>query len=839
MNVERTFGHDCAKSVLWGTHIGMFHRTPEDIRKIFIPYLAAGLKANKRCVWVTAVFSPEEALKLLDEHLPDLDIYTNKKQLMILSPDDIYLNKGHLDEVDNIVERWVNIYNEALSRGYEGLRIGMDTSWLKRTDFERFIDYEGAVNQIVAENQIISICAYDSSNYEISDIITINNAHSHAMVKKDGSWELIESAEQIRIRTSLEKSYEALKTERDLNTKLLDTMFEGINVIDAEGKLEFANRRFCEMLGYTLDELKGQPGKLWVHPDNHQYIASHELLRKEGKPSTYECHLLRKDGTEIPVLLTGAPLFDENGVYRGKVGAFTDITELKQKDALFRESERRYRTMLEDVQMIAIGLDWEGNITFCNKYLEKLSGYSKDELLEKNWFEIMLPERLREERRCMHENDVKENMHTHYETIILTKSGEELLIEWNNTTLRDTTGNAIGTMGLGVDITDQKRMEAQLIRTERLRALGEMISGIAHNFNNILTGVLGYAELLKYETNLANISSGLEKIEQSAIKARDLIRRMMDFTRIRKGKKFELLDLTQVVQESIAISKPRWTTASETSGIFIEMKGELKDNLLVDGDASELMEVVTTMIINSVEAMPEGGTITFRGKKKDGFVFLSISDTGTGMSEDMQKRVFEPLFTTRAEVGHGMGLATAYGTIKRHGGEIEVRSQLGKGTTFTIKLPQSKGLAEDKKEKIIPRARQANILVIDDEEHVLMLLTQMLKGHQVDTTTDALEGIRLFEEKRHDVLVVDLAMPKMNGWQIAGVVREIDKNVGVVLCTGWGVQIEDEEFKKSQVDFLLMKPFEINVALSAIGQAIELKDKQASSEGAKSKEQRA
>ncbi|HIE27358.1 TPA: PAS domain S-box protein [Candidatus Poribacteria bacterium] len=943
MNIERKFGHGFVESVSWGAHIGMFYRTSEDIRKIFIPYLAAGLEANERCVWVTAVFSPEETLKLFDERLPDLDIYIDKKQLMILSPDDIYLREKHLDEVDSIAGKWANIYNEALSGGYEGLRISADISWLKRTDFERFIVCERVVNRIVAENRIIAICAYDTGNFEISDIIAINSAHPYAVVEKDGRWGLIENAERIRIKGALEESkekyrsifnrascgiiltdlqgkildvneyichrtgytreeligqkasilvpeeiafkfpeyaarllkcgslmietegickdgseiqaevnmkvariggkecamimtrditelkqaYEKLRTERDFNTQLLDTMFEGINVIDAEGKLQFANRQFCEMIGYTLDELKGQPGTFWVHPDDYQRVASHELLRKEGKSSTYECRLLRKDGTEISVLLTGAPLFDGDGVYQGKVGAIIDITELKQKDALLRESERRYRTMLEDVQMIAIGLDLEGNVTFCNKYFEKLSGYSKDELLGKNWFEIMVPDRLREERRRMHDNDVRENMHAHYEATILTKPGEERLIEWNNTTLRDATGNAIGTMSLGVDITDQKRMEEQLIRTERLRALGEMTAGIAHNFNNILTGVLGYAELLKDETNLADIASGLEKIEQSGIKARDLVKCMMDFVRIRKDKEFEVVDLTQVVKESIAISKLRWKAAAEASGISIEMKEEWTDNLLVDGDASELTEMVTNMIINSVEAMPKGGTITFRGEHLGGFVFLSISDTGIGMSEDAQKRVFEPFFTTRAEVGRGMGLATVYGTIRRHGGEIEVQSQLGEGTTFTIKLPYSKSLTEDKKEEIIPKARQANILVIDDEEHILMVFTQVLKGHQVDTTTDALEGVRLFKQKRHDALVVDLAMPKMNGWQIADVVRMIDKNVSIVLCTGWGVQIEDEEFKRSQVDFLLAKPFEIKAALSIIGQAVELKDKRA------------
>jgi CheY-like chemotaxis protein len=300
---------------------------------------------------------------------------------------------------------------------------------------------------------------------------------------------------------------------------------------------------------------------------------------------------------------------------------------------------------------------------------------------------------------------------------------------------------------------------------------------------------------------------------------------MMDFARIGADKKFEVVDLEQVVRESIAISKPRWETVAKTSGISIEVEEEWKDNLLVDGNASELMEMVTNMVINSVEAMPKGGTITFRGEKKEGEIFLSISDTGIGMSEDAQKRVFEPFFTTRAEVGRGMGLTMAYGTIRRHGGEIKVQSKLGEGTTFTIKLPYSKSLLEDKKEEIIPKVRQANILAIDDEEQVLMLLTQMLKEHRVDTATDALEGIRLFREKRHDVLIVDLAMPKINGWQVADVIRMIDKNVGIVLCTGWGVQIEDEEFKRSQADFLLMKPFAVRMAMSTIGQAVELKDK--------------
>jgi PAS domain S-box-containing protein len=630
---------------------------------------------------------------------------------------------------------------------------------------------------------------------------------------------------QINVAIENAQLYGKLKIERDFNAKLLDTMSEGISVIDAEGKLQFANRRFCEMVGYNLHELKGQPGKLWVHPDDYQQIASHELLRKDGISSTYECRLLRKDGTEIPALLAGAPLFDENGVYRGKIGAVTDITELKQKDALLKENERRYRTMLEDVQMIAIGIDLEGNMIFCNKYFEKLSGYSKDELWGANWFEIMVPERLREERRRIHNNDVKQDVHTHYQTTILTKLGEERLIEWNNITLKDATGNAISTMSLGVDITDQKRQEEQLICTERLRALGEMTAGIAHNFNNILVGVLGYAELLRYEANPANIASNLGRIEQSALRARDLVRRMMDFARIGADKKFEVVDLVQVAKESIAISRPRWETVAEARDISIEVEEEWKDNLLVDGDASELMEVVANMIINSVEAMPKGGTITFRGEKKEGGVFLSISDTGIGMSENAQKRVFEPFFTTRAEVGHGMGLATAYGTIRRHGGEIKVQSKLGKGTTFTIKLPYSKSLPKDKKEEIIPKVRQANILVIDDEEQILMVFTQMLKEHRVDTATDALEGIRLFKEKRHDVLIVDLAMPKMNGWQIADIVRRIDKNVGIVLCTGWGVQAEDEEFKRSQADFLLMKPFGVKMAMSTIGQAVELKDR--------------
>ena len=188
MNVDRKFGHDFVKSVPWGAHIGMFHRTSEDIRKIFTPYLVAGLEANEKCVWITTAFSSEETLKLLAEHLPDLNIYINKKQLMILSPEDIYLKNGRLVEIDNIVEKWVNTYNETLSSGYEGLRIGADISWLERTDFERFIAYEKIVSQIVVENQIIAVCAYDTNICEISDIIAINNAYPCIIVEKDGRW---------------------------------------------------------------------------------------------------------------------------------------------------------------------------------------------------------------------------------------------------------------------------------------------------------------------------------------------------------------------------------------------------------------------------------------------------------------------------------------------------------------------------------------------------------------------------------------------------------------------------------------------------------------------------
>jgi signal transduction histidine kinase len=243
----------------------------------------------------------------------------------------------------------------------------------------------------------------------------------------------------------------------------------------------------------------------------------------------------------------------------------------------------------------------------------------------------------------------------------------------------------------------QKWMAAKLIRAERLQALREMIAGIAHNFNNILTGVLGYAELLRYKTNPADIALGLEKIEQSALKARDLIKSMMDFTRIRKEREFEVIDLKLLVQKSITLSKPRWQIAPEANGISIKVTEQWKDDLFVHGDILDLIEAVTNIIINSVEAMPEGGTITISGEKKDDFACLSISDTGIGMTEDIQKRVFEPFFTSKAEVGHGMGLAKTYGTIRRHEGEIELHSELGKGTTFTIKLPYAKGLLADPK----------------------------------------------------------------------------------------------------------------------------------------------
>ena len=368
-------------------------------------------------------------------------------------------------------------------------------------------------------------------------------------------------------------------------------------------------------------------------------------------------------------------------------------------------------------------------------------------------------------------------------------------------------------------IQEQERIREQYTQIEKMSALGELASGVAHDFNNTLAGILGRAELLLATDDPAKIESGLQIIIQTAKDGAKTVKRIQDFARQRRDHDFAPLAVDQLLFDVSEITRPRWKDRAEASNVHISLELQIRSNALVMGDGSELREVLVNMVFNAVDAMPKGGTLTLSAEESDGAIEIAVSDTGTGMSEEVRSRIFDPFFTTKGKAGLGLGLAVSYGIIRRHEGTVEAESEVGRGTTFKIRLPIAKGVLKPQgtgelilTEPLPAHSHRTKILVVDDEEYVRELLRDILEneGCQVVVTDGGHEALALFDVMRFDAVFTDVGLPGMSGWELARAIRERDAQLPLAVITGWGEAVGSNEQKAAQVDWVVAKPFTID-----------------------------
>jgi signal transduction histidine kinase/ActR/RegA family two-component response regulator/uncharacterized protein YigA (DUF484 family) len=382
-------------------------------------------------------------------------------------------------------------------------------------------------------------------------------------------------------------------------------------------------------------------------------------------------------------------------------------------------------------------------------------------------------------------------------------------------------------------LQELRQVQDQIIQAEKLRAMGEMASGVAHDFNNVLAVVLGNIQLLLHQLDRLSpeeIREGLKVIERSSKDGAETIRRIQEFTGVRRDKEFISLSLKEIVAEVVNITQPRWKDQTQKKGIQVELTTQLGDIPLIMGNPSELREVLTNIIFNAVDAMPQGGKLTIVTQPQtEDWVEVRITDTGIGMTEEVRKRVFDPFFTTKGVTNSGLGMSVSYGIIKRHGGEILTESEPGKGTTFIIHLPTGYGEEEAVVKKVTPlkESRQARILVIDDEDSVRDILSRMLKtkGHQVVVASNGEEGIERFRSESFDLVFTDLGMPKLSGWEVGKTIKGINPRVPIAMITGWGVELDREKLSESGIDLIVSKPFNFDQVIHLVSEAMELKER--------------
>ena len=277
--------------------------------------------------------------------------------------------------------------------------------------------------------------------------------------------------------------------------------------------------------------------------------------------------------------------------------------------------------------------------------------------------------------------------------------------------------------------------------------------------------------------------------------------------------KNRISNIIAVIKDAIDLTKPKWKDECEKNGIFINTKLELQDTGPVSMHPSELREILTNLIFNSVDAMPEGGTITMRSCEKDSNVVLQIEDNGIGMSKDSKKRVFDPYFTTKDIGSSGLGLSVSFGLIVQAGGTLTVDSKEGKGTTFTISLPIS-GTQEASEDPTAERSetQSLKILAIDDEKQIVDLLATMLEGlgHKIIGVTDGQQALDYLDKENFDLVITDLGMPVISGWDVAAKAKNKKAGLPVVLVTGWGAEYESKDLTEAGIDAILNKPFRLD-----------------------------
>jgi signal transduction histidine kinase/ActR/RegA family two-component response regulator len=382
-------------------------------------------------------------------------------------------------------------------------------------------------------------------------------------------------------------------------------------------------------------------------------------------------------------------------------------------------------------------------------------------------------------------------------------------------------------------LQELRQAQDQVIQAEKLRAMGELASGVAHDFNNVLAVVLGNTQLLLHQLDhlgLEEIREGLKVIERSSKDGAETIRRIQEFTGVRRDREFISLSLNQIVTDVVSITQPRWRDQTQKKGIQIELTTQLGEIPLIMGNPSEVREVLTNIIFNAVDAMPKGGKLTITTEPQvEDWVEVRIADTGIGMTEEVKKRVFDPFFTTKGVTNSGLGMSVSYGIIKRHGGEILIESEPQKGTTFIIHLPTGFGEEEGlvKEVAVLKESRRARILVIDDEDSVRDILSRMLrtKGHKVVVAPNGEEGIERFKAETFDLVFTDLGMPKLSGWDVGKTIKGINPKTPIAMITGWGVELDREKLSESGIDLIISKPFNFDQVIDLVSEAMELKER--------------
>lgn len=589
---------------------------------------------------------------------------------------------------------------------------------------------------------------------------------------------------------------------------------------DPQGRITNWNSNAEIIFGHTATEIIGKPFiDIFASGRSQEKFSEIMKMLKMGQSEIYALAENRTTSGHIIFCEWHHSVYkyDSNGDMSGCLSLGQDVTERISTESELGRLAGQFGAILNATGDALVAVNNLRRIILWNPAAEKLFGWLASEVIGKE-VEMLFPADLQESmtekfRMVLEDNKLKKDHKATFETTALRRDSITVPVEitLSSSIIED----KLNCFAVFHEITERKRTEKVLIQSEKMRSLGEMASGVAHDFNNCLTIILGNIKLLKENSWDSKTAEQLDAIEKAARQGAASITSLQKFSteNDETHKRTELLALKPLIEEVKHLTRFRWKDLPEKEGYTIDFTTEAEGGLALLINGTDFKEMLTNLIFNAVDAMPTGGHIHLSVKRGKEAVLLAVQDNGKGLSKEEAAHIFDPYFTTKGRGHAGLGLSIAKRFVERHGGSIAVESVKGAGTTFNVEFPL---LTTSDPEKLtqpsqLAQSMNLQILLIDDEPLVRSLLKQVLEkaGHSITEASNGQEGVRYFRENNFDLVITDHGMPVMNGLDAAFRIKKIKPKIPVLLITGWQAETDPTFQKPSGIDEFITKPFDL------------------------------
>lgn len=631
----------------------------------------------------------------------------------------------------------------------------------------------------------------------------------------------------------LSESEKSLKIGEEKWRSLTENSPDIIMFSDLNFDIRFINRAIRKQMP---EEIIGKSILDFVPLDQHSVVTDAVgRVVQNLKPERIEIRYDLRGGGSRYFEVRMDPVLDKGETIEGLISSSTNITERKNTENTLRHSEEKYRTMIEHSNDMIWILNKSGQFTFFNERMEWVTGLKLSDWVGKLFAPLILEEDL------FMINDVFQKTingrGVQYELRLKQHEGKILTVSVNTAPILKN-GKITGVVSFGRDITEQRKLEIRMRQSQKLESIGTLAGGIAHDFNNILFPIMGYAEMLLEDIPKDSpFRNKLNAIHSGSLRARDLVKQILEFSRQEKSD-LKLMRIQPVIKEALHLIR---STISTT----IDIKQDIHSDCgPVKADPTQIHQIVMNLATNAYHAMEENGGVLNVGLKPVEFgkyavitpdmapglyVCLSVSDTGIGMDNILQDKIFNPFFSTKEKSkGTGMGLSVVHGIVISMKGAVQVYSESGKGTQFNVYFPVETALIQGERfnhtrEKLITGTEQ--ILLVDDEEDIITMEKQMLErlGYQITSRTDSIEALDTFrsDADKFDLVITDMAMPKMSGDRLAAELIKIRPDIPIVICTGFSETLSEEKAASLGIKGFLLKPIIMVDLAQKIRQVLE------------------